>query len=396
VTRDNQRQRALLLAVGGVIASLALYLLFYRARGAWDYNFGHGYGRDFANFWAAGKLAALGETATLFDVDRYNAFLRAALSNPIDGGMVYSYPPTLVALLLPFGVLPYPVALAAWSLLSVAVLAITLRMIAPDARGAAMLVMAAPALGVAAFQGHPTAVWAALFTGALLLAPRRPVFAGILLGLLTLKPQLGVIAGLIMLIERRWQCMIAAAVTAAALLVLSLATVGVVGWQAYLGTSVPMHRDFLVTFTGGFTYFLTTPYAGFRALGLAHPIAMAAHTVVAAAIAVTVLQVWRRADDRTLALLIAALASVLVTPYANIYDLALAAPALAILAMREHAATSWLVLLWLAPAAALPVALIAGPVVGLVLAASVALLSHEVLSRHGSAKTHHREAASLT
>jgi hypothetical protein len=395
MTHAHDRTPVAVFAAAGLCASLALYMLFYRASGTWDYNFGYGYGRDFVNFWAAGRLAASGDVATLFDTARYNAWLATALGDPIKGGMVYSYPPTLIALLMPIGLLPYPMALAVWSLVGAVVLALCVKRLAPEATQAPWVALAAPALAVAIFQGHPTAIFAALFVTALTSAATQPVLAGVLLGLLTVKPQLGVIAGIVMLIERRWTTVATTIATAFVLVALSALLVGIDGWTAYLTRTIPMHRDFLVEFTGGFTYFLTTPYAGFRALGAGHTLALSLHLLLAVGIAAIAVMTWRRAADRMHALLIVALASVLVTPYANIYDLALTLPPLAVLAVRHlgtPAWSHWNTVAWLAPAFALPLALITGPLIGLILAIGVLIRASVASTREPAAPSAHEPA----
>jgi hypothetical protein len=334
-------------------------------RGDWDYHFGYGYGRDFINFWAAGRLAILGKTSILFDEVAYNIWLKSQFAADIGPYHVYSYPPSIIPLLVPFGALPYGAALLLWTLLHLTAVAVAMRSLGVRAAGLGAALLS-PAVAIAAFQGQMSATIGALLFVALAGLDRRPVLSGVLLGVMSLKPQLGIVAGLIVLIERRWLTALAAALAAVTLVATSLPLVGFDGWIDYVTRTVPVHKQFLSNMSAGFKYFLVTPYALFRTLGIIGAAAMAMHLLVAITLVTFSLFTWQRLRhvDRLAAISTTALASLFISPYANLWDFAVAAVPMAAaiaahgrIALGAPAAT---VTLWLAPAFALPAAIFAG------------------------------------
>jgi Glycosyltransferase family 87 len=378
ISGDTPDARCLWLVITGVLASACLYAIFYLPRGNWDYNFGYGYGRDFGNFWAAGRLSWLGETALLFDVPAYNAWLGGQLGRPIEGGLVYSYPPSILLMLMPIGALPYGAALALWTATQFGLAAAAVQQIAGRDRRAIAFAWAAPALALSAFQGQMIVALAALFLIAVVTLDRRPVLAGICLGVLTIKPQLGVVLGLIVLIERRWTVLFVTVATAAMLIAASVWIGGTSVWTKYAAVTVPLHQKFLSEFTAGFIYFTATPYAFLRGIGVSSAVAMTVHALTAIPLVVLALIYWTRQPNRLAAICVVGLVSVLATPYANIYDLAIPALPLAILLARGTALQDFpplaIVAVWLIPAVAMPLAAMTVPVAGLLLLAAVSTI----------------------
>ncbi len=358
------------MVAGGLLATLALYMFFYLPRDGWDYNFGYGYGRDFINFWAAGRLASLGQSALLFDQTAYNVWLKGQFTADIGVYHIYSYPPSIIPLLIPFGMLPYGVALALWTGANIAAVVAAMRLVAANRRAATLLALAAPAIGLAAFQGQMTAALGALMFAALVTMDRRPILAGVLLGLLTIKPQLGVVVGAIALLERRYALIGATVATTLALVALSFVVVGPGAWIDYITKTLPVQNAFLTGMSAGFTYFLLTPYALFRTLGLGGSAAMALHVLTAGAFCAFAIHAWLRRTDACTptALTVVALASVVATPYANLYDLTLVALPLAALHAQSIVPPAWARhTLWYLPALGLPLALVLGPIWGVAL-----------------------------
>ncbi|MEQ1649747.1 MAG: glycosyltransferase family 87 protein [Hyphomicrobiaceae bacterium] len=380
----NDRGATEMLAYIGLLASAALYSFFYMPRGAWDYNLGYWIGRDFVNFWAGGRLAWLGQTELLFETGAYNTWLSSQIAGNLSGGFIFSYPPLLVPLLLPFGLLPYGLALIVWTGLHLAALGLVARTLG-GGLPQALLVLAAPAVCLAAFQGHMTASLAAVFYLVIVWRDTRPIATGLLLGLLTVKPQLGLVVGLIMLVEQRWQVIVTAAVTAIGLTALSILVLGLQAWTGFMLSTLPQQSSFLTNFDAGFTYFLVTPYASLRGIGLPHRFAMVMHLLVALHLLWGMFCLWRRAADTARAILAVALVTVLVTPYANLYDLTLTVLPVTALAVAadpgdDKRLKAWLMVLWLIPAFGLPLAIMAGPFAGFILVAVTTVVLVPTLS----------------
>lgn len=355
----------------GVGAAAALYLFFYLPRQGFDYNLGYWLGRDFLNFWAGGTLTVGGAATDVTDLARYNAWIVATFGEVASGFFIFSYPPTILALLLPLGLMSYGMALAVWTSANLAAVAAAMRT-SPESTGLTLLLaVLSPAVLVNGFQGLLCGFTAALLFAALMLLDRRPVVAGVLLGLLTLKPHLGIVAGLVVLMERRWTTVAATAVTAVALGGLSIGVAGTAVWAGYLDRIVPAQKDFIDSVDAGFRFFLVTPYALFKQIGLPSPVALSLHGAIAVSFAGVALWLWRHVGDRLVAILIVAIATLIATPYANLYDLTLVALPLAALIARDGAATAGprtaILALWLLPAAGLPLALTVGPMAPILL-----------------------------
>jgi hypothetical protein len=382
----TKRQMATI-AASGVAACAVLYLFFYRPIDGFDYNFGYWYGRDFINFWAAGKLALSGEGRLLTDFDTYNTWLRTQFTADIGPFHNFSYPPHLVPLLLPFGALPYGIALALFTALSALSvwLAVRCALRHQHAGLAACVAVISPGVIATAFQGQLTSLIAALLFVALMLLDRRPVLAGICLGLMSVKPHMGLVVGLLLLVEQRWRAAAAAIVTTAILVAASIALLGVEAWSGFFGVTLAKQAEFMNNMAAGFRYFQVAPYAGFRGIGLPPAVATVLHGATAVALAVGAIAIWLRHTDRLIGAFAVAAASVLATPYANSYDLTLLALPLAAsyAVTREpsslHGAAA--ALLWLAPALTIPVAIVALPAMPIaVLVASAAALLPVCLS----------------
>src|SRR4051794_32426364 len=83
---------------------------------------------DFAFFWGGARLFWLGHVSQVFDPALFNAWLADQIA---PGSMpqysTWSYPPTMLLLLLPFGLFPLPVALLLWVIGTFAMLGLVLR-----------------------------------------------------------------------------------------------------------------------------------------------------------------------------------------------------------------------------------------------------------------------------
>jgi hypothetical protein len=77
-------------------------------------------GRDFVNYWTAAVSVFDGIVWDIFDVDLFHAYQERLLGQPF-AEHSWSYPPHMLLLVWPFGLLSYLWALAAWSFLTMGV-----------------------------------------------------------------------------------------------------------------------------------------------------------------------------------------------------------------------------------------------------------------------------------
>ncbi len=247
MTERNLQPTANLLAFSGILAAILLYEVIFMPGTGYDHNFGYLYGRDFANYWAGGLAAVQGKVAVLTDVDAYNAWLHDMFGGRVgvNSHYIFSYPPNVLPLLMPFGLLPYAVALYLYTAVSLALAAVLGWWLAGRERFAGLLMALSPGVLATIFNGHPGVFLAGLLVPGMLLLDRRPVVAGVLLGLATIKPQLGLLIALILLIRLDWRVILAALASAAMLILVSIALFGLTPWMAYFARIAPAQVEVL-------------------------------------------------------------------------------------------------------------------------------------------------------
>lgn len=289
--------------------------------------------KDFANYWAAGKLVLSGRTADLFGPQPvYFEHLKAAFGADYPWHN-WSYPPHYLLLVWPLGFFGYKTAM----MLFLGVTCIFyLRAVGEFAGRRNHLVWIAllPLLAHNLWAAQNGYLFAGCAIAALALRGRRPVLAGIFLGVLTIKPQLGLLFPFLLLAERRWLVIVSASMTTIALVVLSSAVFGLENWQGYLGEVVPYQALVMRELNGTFLEMLPSVYGALRNWGVASETALPVHLVVAVPVFLSALAGFflaRSDEDRSILLLVATFA---VSPYALTYDLGLLAPALGLLAAR--------------------------------------------------------------
>jgi hypothetical protein len=193
-----------------VVVALAIVRLFTSAHPLAEGDVGG----DFRGFYYAGEYARSGQSAHLYD--RIEEILR--------GGRVetpFMHPPIVALLFAPISLLPYPVALALFVLVSIGCWLFACAILeaelddAPPTREAWLLVRFAPALYSLAY-GQMTALLAvplALFVVSL--RRKRDLAAGLALGLLAIKPQMVVGLVVYLALQRRFRAILGAIVSGA-------------------------------------------------------------------------------------------------------------------------------------------------------------------------------------
>lgn len=328
------------LAIAGAIALLpslvVLWWHFWPQTWLTD-RYGYLIGRDFINFWYAGRLAVQGRVAEIYDLLAYHAAMRAELA-PTEPFMNFSYMPNALPLVAPLGLLPWSLAYPLW--LAIGIIAYFYGVFGERWREAAprdmILVLAAPVALMVAGVAQATFILAAVFVAAFGLLPARPILSGVLMGLLSVKPHLGILLPLVLAVRREWSAFAAAAATTLGLVALSIVLFGVAPWQAFLAGTAPYQSRILWEPFGFIWILLTSPYAFFAQLGLPAERAMAVHALLAVPVTCLVMLVAQRCRDLSLVAAVTAFGTVVVSPYATSYDLVV--PATAMLCWLAHGA----------------------------------------------------------
>jgi Glycosyltransferase family 87 len=337
-------------------------------------------GTDFANVYAAGKLALAGEPAQAYDWPAHHEMQKRISGREDIPYYGWHYPPAFLLVAALLAALPYLAALFIYQAATLAAYLAVVRKIAgrPEAW---LLALAFPAVFVNLTHGHNGFITAALLGGALLVLDRRPLLAGALLGCLAYKPQFGLLVPLVLAATGRWRTIGAAAATVLAIAGLTWALFGMDVFVAFW-RSLPMTQRVILEGAPGF-YKIQSVYAALRQLGVPGGIANAVQMATTLGAAGALVVLWRSAAAFELQAAGLLIGCVLATPYALDYDLVVLAPAIAFVAahgMRQGFAPwelTLLVALWVLPLVARPVAeLTAVSLAPVVLLAALSLVLH--------------------
>ncbi len=286
-------------------------------------------GLDFAAFYTAGLMTADGNFTGVYDFDAFNAVSRGL--EPRAFANSFAYPPVFLFIVAPLGVLPFVVALVVWSAAQIGLVVWILYRVAPRFP-APLFVGLSPALVHNFLVGQNGALSAAILGGGLILLRAHPVWAGAVFALVFFKPQLALIIPVCLLAGGHYRALGAMAVAGLVLLAASLAVFGFETWQAYF-SYLPFHASH-----GGDGQFnlrrMPTVYVTMLRVtdsGTIAGLAQGTAGLLAAAAAAWIWRATKAADARALAL---AAATILATPYAFEYDLAILIVPLAYIAWR--------------------------------------------------------------
>ena len=274
---------------------------------------------DYLSFWLAGSQA-LGGTPELV----YSPAEFSALQNRLTGSDTvfgFFYPPTFQMLQMPFALLPYKIAFAAFIVLTTGLLATACRLITGKWLLAACLILV-PACANNAFHGQNAALTAALYGFFLIGVERnRPILAGIALGLLTIKPQLGILVPVALVASLNWRAFLSASATTLGFAALSAAVLGFGVWQVFW-LQAPVAAAMMEL--GGVEWGkMISVYGAGRVSGLGHLPSMVLQAGFGIAALVCVWLAWRRSEAMAVRAPVLVGGALLATPFALSYDMTL-------------------------------------------------------------------------
>ena len=308
------------------------------------WNWRHPTDRDFLGFWGAARLALAGNPSAAYD----NGALHSVQSAAATFGsrlaeLPFPYPPAYLLLVMPFGLMSFPLAMAAWSLCTFAFYVFAARRLMP---GSGWLAVAFPAVFANAAIGQNGFLTAGLFMGGLSLLGNSPFAAGLILGCLVIKPQLGILLPVALVAGRHWRVIAGAALSSAGLMLLGLVLFGMGATTAWLHEA-PLLARIMDQGLAGWSK-LASIYAAARQLGVAPALAIAIHAIVALTAAVAVWRIWRSPAEAAMKVAALAAASMLISPYLFFYDGLILVPAFFWLA-SESRRPGLLLALWCLP-----------------------------------------------
>lgn len=284
-------------------------------------------GTDFSNVYAAGRLVLQGEAPAAYDWGRQHAEEKAVFGREDIPFYGWHYPPFFLAIAALLATLPYLLALFVWQATTLVLYLRLATAILPGAE-TVLLAAAAPAAFINIGHGHNGFLTASLLAGALLVLDRRPLLAGLLIGLLAYKPQFGILIPLVLVATGRWPTFLAATVTVLAMAGLATLAFGMEIWTAFLASLEPTRTIVLEAGATGWEK-IQSVFSAIRMWGGSVPLAEAIHGVVAVAVALALVRLWRSTAAFDLKAAALCLASLLATPYTLDYDMVLLGPAIA-------------------------------------------------------------------
>jgi len=319
--------------IGGLFTLEYLPLYLHGLHGSWPFpqdGLDYVLGRDFLNTWFYGKAAWTADPGRFYDQASFMAWVRSLVPQDIFD-RVWSYPPQFLLFAAPFGLMPYPVALATWTLLGM--LALYLAVPAKASPAAKLAIMCSPATIFCLVAGQVSLFMAAALIVSLRLMDRRPWRAGLLLAVLTIKPQVALVIPVYLVLSRRWRVLAGAALGGIALVAVTAAIYGIHIWTAYIFAGIPAQMA-----DSSFNFMIALPYsptiASAAAIAGLSPVTGNIVQLSFAALAVGLLAFARSKAPIDLALEAALLlaSSVFATPYMLSHDLVAVTAALVLLA----------------------------------------------------------------
>jgi len=253
--------------------------------------------------------------------------------------------------------------------------------------------IAAPAVAVNIGLGQNGAFTGALMLAGLALWQDRPRWSGVLLGLLIFKPQIAILLPVAVIAEKRWGTMVAAGITAVAILLLSTLVFGIDAWKAFLGPTLTMQEAMLSQGRGPFMWMMPSAFMAARVLGVRSDWALAIQAPFSLFAVWLVWRAYRSDADSTLKAAILITATFVASPQAFNYDLIPAAAGALVLWRRDDSgfARGLCLLLW-----ALPVFMIAAQAFHIVIAPLILAYTAWRLSQLVVAKPSLPASASIT
>jgi hypothetical protein len=351
--RDAVRGTAFLSAFAFAAFWFAWFsMVQWRSPIPWDGS-GMTIGKDFFNFWMYGREAFSVDPGRFYDLDTYQAAVKQMLGPDSEYQPNWSYPPSIMLLAPPFGVLPYVPALIIFTALGIAAyFAVLLRRFG-DWRLVG-LVAISPAAIICLNSGQFAYAITALLVAIFWRLDRRPILAGVLIGVLSLKPQLGLFLPVMLIASGRWQTFGVAALTTLALAALTTALFGVQPWIDYLHNGIPAQnfvlRDPLMLGSS----VMPTVFMNLRQFGLSYETAMAIQLCAAVVAAGAIFWAFRFRRDADPDLLFAFYFACCVfgMPYLLSYDTMPLTLGAAVLLMRGKLdvwGMRWALLVWWLP-----------------------------------------------
>ncbi|MBE7211507.1 MAG: DUF2029 domain-containing protein [Gluconacetobacter diazotrophicus] len=281
---------------------------------------------DFHGMWSYGLTVLQHRIDTIYDPAVMLAF-QSNLAPTMQGFLPCFYPPPALLLFAPLGLLREGAAALVWATLGLTLF--TLSTWDPRRRKLCWMALLLPTTVLSATFGQTGLLASAALLSGLRLVPSRPVLGGMLLGLLAMKPQFGMLLPVALLAAGQGRAFVAAALSGASVVALSLLTFGVAPWIAWVH-ALPIAERQWHTDAHTLLTWSPTPTASLAALDTPWPLIHVVQVIVAAIAALAVWVACRSGLDRR-AIAVVCTTFFLATPHGFAYDMPATAAALLLL-----------------------------------------------------------------
>ncbi len=319
---------------------------------------------DFVAFWAVGRMAAAGQAADVFTLDKVFA---AESVDPATSGirLPWFYPPP--ALLLPslLHALPFFLAFLVWDVSLTAIACVVFRVCHLNSF-IIIVALLSPAGLLTIGLGQLSILVTALFILGLTLVDKRPLAAGGVFALLVFKPQAAILVPVVLVARGRWWGLLSGLTVALALCGVCVLLFGWQVWRNYFTLGLPLSR-FVLTMpfpshpppiTSSYEFYGISVYWMTRSLGAGLWISAAVQLFATAGAARLCWRLWQSPGLDPMARVSATIClTLLANPYGYTYDLFSASLAAAAVAYRERRLLLTDILLWTWPVIGLIISL---------------------------------------
>jgi hypothetical protein len=278
---------------------------------------------DFVSFYAAGRLADAGTPRLAYDQAAHQAAEEAATAPGVEYRF-FNYPPVFLILCAVLAYLPYLAAFLLFEAVTLALfLAVACRIVGDRSPTTLLVLLAFPMVFWTAGLGQNSFLTAGLFGAATLLIDRRPLIAGLLFGALCYKPHFGLLLPVALAAGGYWRAFAGAAVSVAALALVSVLLFGIDTWRDFIATaagSSAMYQSGRVLFAG-----FISSFGGVRLVGGGIDLAYIVQAAASLTAAVAVFVGWHRRLSLPVRAAVLVSATLVAVPLALLYDFMLGA-----------------------------------------------------------------------
>ncbi|SEE50793.1 glycosyltransferase family 87 protein [Bradyrhizobium erythrophlei] len=283
---------------------------------------------DFDAFYIVAQRVWLGEARLAYNLDQFAKMQMDAVGAKIPL-LHWTYPPQFDLLIAPMAFVPVAAAYFLFIAATLGFYLLTLRYIAKSCF-ALIVILLSPSLFLTVACGQNGFLTGGLIGLVCLTIERRQIVAGLSLGMMVIKPHLAIAIGAYVLLTRRWMVAFSAAAVILASSILCTLFLHWNIWSAFFAGV----RESSAFLEGGATFALfrsISVYAILRTAGLSSSLAFLGQLVTAVfALSVVAFAIYRDLPARW-ALGLAAIASLLISPYAYDYDLPILGVGMALL-----------------------------------------------------------------